>query len=166
MLIALTNDLFMLRVPPVKLLENPVNRGLPTQFAKTYKTEVKNFFQDYHPSEEDALKIIEIFTNPQAYETLRLLRTSIVTIHEFEKLRAKGGHSQKGPKYSKSPSKILKRSIRGMLPDHRKGTGRDAFKKIRCYDDIPPEFKEEKMLKITAPKKLKYIELKELSKRI
>ncbi|MFX0037187.1 MAG: hypothetical protein ACFE9I_16265, partial [Candidatus Hermodarchaeota archaeon] len=81
---------FMLRVPPVNLLENPVSRGLPTQFAKIYLAEVKKFFQEYRPTEEDNLKIIEIFTNPEAYETLRLLRTAIVTRNELEKLSKKG----------------------------------------------------------------------------
>ncbi|MFX1329360.1 MAG: hypothetical protein ACFE91_14620, partial [Promethearchaeota archaeon] len=89
-LIVLTNDVFMLRVPPVNLLENPVSRGLPTQFAKIYLAEVKKFFQDYRPIEEDNLKIIEIFTNPEAYETLRLLRNAIVTRNELEKLSKKG----------------------------------------------------------------------------
>lgn len=30
--------------------------------------------------------------------------------------------------------------IRGMLPDYRKGRGRVAYKKIRCYIGVPKEF--------------------------
>ena len=89
-LIALINDLFMLRIPPVKLFENPVEHGLPTQFVKTYQSEVKKFFQNYHPTEDDNLKIAEILFNPQVYEILRLLRTAIVTTQDLEKLRKKG----------------------------------------------------------------------------
>ena len=89
-LIILNNDPFMLRVPPVKLIDNPSNRGLPSQFVKTYKSEVKTYFQDYHPSEEDNLKIINILIDPEVYETLRLLRTAIVTRQELEKLRIRG----------------------------------------------------------------------------
>ena len=89
-LIVFTNDFFMLRVPPVKLLEDPVNRGLPTQFAKEYLAEVKKFYQNYRPSKEDNLKIVEILINPQVYETLRLLRTAIVTRQDLEKLKIKG----------------------------------------------------------------------------
>jgi hypothetical protein len=89
-LIILTNDLFMLRVPPVKLLDNPVERGLPTQFSKEYSSNVKKFFQNYQPSQEDNLKVLEVFINPQVYETLRLLRTAIVTKQDLEKLRRKG----------------------------------------------------------------------------
>ena len=87
-------------------------------------------------------------------------------IGKYSELRKKGGHSQKGPKYSKIPYRMLKRGIRGMLPDFRKGQGRIAFKKIKCYDGIPEEYKEEKMIKIEAPKKVKYLELKELSEKI
>jgi large subunit ribosomal protein L13 len=87
-------------------------------------------------------------------------------IGKFDTLRKKGGHSQKGPKYSNIPYKMLKRSIRSMLPDFRKGQGKIALDKIKCYDGIPEELKDQKMIKINAPKKLKYIELKELSKKI
>ena len=89
-LIFLTNDFFMLRVPPVKLLENPVSRGLPTQFVKEYRAEIKKFFQNYRPTAEDNLRIIELLIKPQAYETVRLLRTSIVTLQDLEKLKKKG----------------------------------------------------------------------------
>ena len=88
------------------------------------------------------------------------------TIQKYSDLSAKGGHSQKGPKYSGIPYQMLKRGIRGMLPDFRRGQGKEAFKRIKCYNDIPSEFENEKMLKISAPKKLKYIKLKELSEKI
>ena len=87
-------------------------------------------------------------------------------IRKYDILRKKGGHSQKGPKYSKIPYRMLKRGIRGMLPDFRKGQGKQAFKRVKCYDDIPENLKAEKMIKVNAPKKLKYIKLKELSEKI
>ncbi|MFX0146038.1 MAG: hypothetical protein ACFE9C_18370, partial [Candidatus Hodarchaeota archaeon] len=89
-LIFLTSDIFMVRIPPLKLLDNPTSHGLPSQFSKEYVNDVKNFFQEYRPSEEDNIKIVEIFINPQVYETLRLLRTAIVTRQDLEKLRKKG----------------------------------------------------------------------------
>ena len=52
-LVYLVNDIFMLRVPPVKLLEDPVGYGLPTQFIKEYHEIVKAYFKNYHPTEED-----------------------------------------------------------------------------------------------------------------
>ncbi|MFX1376531.1 MAG: DUF2341 domain-containing protein [Promethearchaeota archaeon] len=89
-LIVLTNDIFMLRVPPSKLFADPINSGLPTQFAKEYLNAVKDFFQTYQPTAEDNLKIIEILINTEVYETLRLLRTAVVTRQELDKLRTKG----------------------------------------------------------------------------
>jgi len=89
-LIVLINDIFMLRVPPVDLYEDPVNRGLPLQFSKEYLAEVKQFFQNYHPTNADNLQIMNIFNNPDVYHILRLLRTTIATRQDLEKLRKKG----------------------------------------------------------------------------
>ncbi len=89
-LIFLINDLMMLRIPPVNLARNPVDRGLPAQLSDDYKTEIKNFFQGYVPSEDDNLRVVDVFIDPQVYETLRLLRTSIVTRNDLEKLKKKG----------------------------------------------------------------------------
>ena len=89
-LIFLTNDVLMLRVPPVQLLKDPADRGLPSQLASDYRTETKKFFLNYRPSEQDNLRLIEIIINPQVYETLRLLRTAIVTKNDLEKLKKKG----------------------------------------------------------------------------
>jgi hypothetical protein len=89
-IIVLIHDIYMLRVPPVEIFKNPVDRGLPTQFVKEYKEVIKNFFKDYRISKEDNLKVIGILINPEVYETFRLLRTSIATRQDLEKLRTKG----------------------------------------------------------------------------
>ncbi|MFW9822965.1 MAG: DUF2341 domain-containing protein [Candidatus Thorarchaeota archaeon] len=89
-LITLINDIFMLRVPAVDLYEDPLSRGLPIQFSKEYTSEVKQFFLNYRPSNADNLRIINIFRNPDIYPILRLLRTTIATRQDFEKLRTKG----------------------------------------------------------------------------
>lgn len=90
-LIFLINDLFMIRRPPINLLKDPSDRGLPEQFVDDYNVEVRKFFQKYRPSEEDTLKILdEVIVDPQVYEILRLLRISIVTKNTLEKLRKKG----------------------------------------------------------------------------
>ena len=89
-LIFLINDIVCMRVPPVKLVKDPLDRGLPSRLVENYKTEVKKFFLDYNPTEADNLRVLDVLTNPQAYETLRLLRTAIVTRNDLEKLRKKG----------------------------------------------------------------------------
>jgi hypothetical protein len=89
-LIFLTNDVLMLRIPTVEIYSQPAERGLPNQLAADYQNEVKKFFQGYRPSEEDNLKLLEIINDPQIYETIRLLRTAIVTRNDLEKLKKKG----------------------------------------------------------------------------
>ncbi|MHA2393806.1 MAG: LamG-like jellyroll fold domain-containing protein [Promethearchaeota archaeon] len=89
-LIFLTNDIFMLRVPPDTLFRNPVNYGLPAQLTKFYQDEVQKFFNQYRPTEEDTLDLLNILIDPEVYETVRLLRTAIVTMKDFEKLKNKG----------------------------------------------------------------------------
>lgn len=89
-LIFLTHDIMMLRTPPVQLLKDPADRGLPAQLAEDYRVEVKKFFQNYKPSEQDNLRVIDIIVNPQVYETLKLLRSAIVTKNDLEKLKKKG----------------------------------------------------------------------------
>jgi hypothetical protein len=89
-LIFLTNDIILMRIPPVQLLQDPVDRGLPSKLVQDYRTETKKFFQNYRPSENDNLTVIDVLINPQVYETLRLLRTAIVTRNDLEKLKKKG----------------------------------------------------------------------------
>ncbi|TFF95946.1 MAG: hypothetical protein EU547_06955 [Promethearchaeota archaeon] len=89
-LIFLVNDILMLRKPPTNLLEDPADHGLPSRLVEDYRTECKKFFSGYELKEEDNLGVIDLFTNPQTYETLKLLRTAIVTKNELEKLKKKG----------------------------------------------------------------------------
>jgi|SRR3989344_385972 len=88
-------------------------------------------------------------------------------IEKYLRLRRMGGKmSLKGPKYPNVSYMMLKRGIRGMLPDFRKGQGKIAFSKIKCFNGIPEEYKNEKMIKSGKTKPRKFIELKELSQRI
>ncbi|MFX0028453.1 MAG: hypothetical protein ACFE8B_04545 [Candidatus Hermodarchaeota archaeon] len=90
-LIFLINDLFMIRRPPITLLRNPSERGLPEKFIDDYNIAVRKFFQKYRPSDDDNLRVLdEIIADPQVYEILKLLRISIVTKNVLEKLRKKG----------------------------------------------------------------------------
>jgi large subunit ribosomal protein L13 len=83
---------------------------------------------------------------------------------EFEERREKVGSGQKGPKPSRVSEKIVKRTIRGMLPNYRKGRGKEVFKKIKCYEGIPKEFENSKMIKFEIKNKRKFIIVKEVSK--
>ncbi len=87
-------------------------------------------------------------------------------IKKYKTLRGLGGTAQKGPYFPRRTFMILKRAIRGMMPSHRKGIGRDAFKRIICYNGIPKEFEKEKIIKIKVNKREKFITLKELSEKL
>jgi large subunit ribosomal protein L13 len=76
---------------------------------------------------------------------------NVMNIQDFKLRRALNNNKpEKGPFFSKDPEKMMKRTIRGMLPDFRIGRGREAWKKIRCYMGVPEEFKKEKPLKLNT----------------
>ncbi|MFX0018900.1 MAG: hypothetical protein ACFFAF_09240, partial [Candidatus Hermodarchaeota archaeon] len=89
-LILLTMDIILQRIPPTELLESASLKELPPQLVNNYKDEIKKYFKDYRPTEEDNIKVVSLLINPQIYLTFRLLRTSIVTIKDLEKLQKKG----------------------------------------------------------------------------
>ncbi len=83
----------------------------------------------------------------------------------LEAKRQRVGTTQKGPKVSRTSEKVVKRVIRGMLPNYRTGRGRIAFKRIRCYRGMPKEFEEHK--KISAGRQKsggKLVRVEEVSK--
>lgn len=57
-----------------------------------------------------------------------------------------GGSNLSGPYIHANPEKITKRTIRGMLP-YKQERGRLAMKRIRCYNGIPKEYENAKMIK-------------------
>ena len=70
---------------------------------------------------------------------------------------------RKGPFFSKDTEKIVKRAIRGMLPDWRRGRGKEALRRIKCYNGIPVMFKGEKLIKVKTNLPPKIMTIKELS---
>lgn len=87
-------------------------------------------------------------------------------IEKYSKMKKRGGTAHKGPNYSRVPVMMLKRAIRGMLPNYRRGIGKQAFSRIKCYEGIPKDFEKEKLSKFLSREYDHYIELKELSQRI
>ena len=84
---------------------------------------------------------------------------------KFEMKRSKVGSGQKGPKHSRVSEKIVKRAIRGMIPNHRRGRGKEAFKRIRCYEGVPKEFESAKKEEFKTGSKRKFITVKEIYKK-
>ncbi|PIO08382.1 50S ribosomal protein L13 [Candidatus Pacearchaeota archaeon CG10_big_fil_rev_8_21_14_0_10_34_12] len=86
-------------------------------------------------------------------------------LEDFREKRKKIGSGQKGPKYSRLSERIVKRAIRGMIPNHRRGRGKEAFGRIKCFSGIPKEFEGKKMEKFEGKEKRKYIKVKEVSEQ-
>ncbi|MDI6810604.1 MAG: 50S ribosomal protein L13 [archaeon] len=49
------------------------------------------------------------------------------------------GSREKGPFYPKMPDRIVKRTIRGMLP-YKQAKGREALSRVKVYLGIPEEY--------------------------
>ena len=86
------------------------------------------------------------------------------TEKEFQEKRDRVGSAQKGPKHIKTSERIVKRVIRGMLPNHRFGRGREAWKRIKCYNGVPKEFQDKKMIKAGKEKTCKFTAVKHFTK--
>lgn len=83
----------------------------------------------------------------------------------LESKRKRVGSTQKGPKVSRTSEKIVKRTIRGMLPNYRTGRGREALKRIKCYGGIPEELKNSKMEKFERKVLGKSVTVEEVAKK-
>ena len=49
------------------------------------------------------------------------------------------GGFERGPVHYRQPHRIVRQTIRGMLP-HRKAHGREAFRRLKVYIGVPEEF--------------------------
>lgn len=86
-------------------------------------------------------------------------------IEEYNAARRRGGSSLKGPFFPKSPDKLFKRTVRGML-SYTQQRGRDAFKRVKCYIGVPKEYQDSPKLTFVREMKVKTMTLKELEKVI
>ena len=79
------------------------------------------------------------------------------------------GHPWKGPYHYRRPDRIVRRTIRGMLPYHQP-KGKQAYKRLRVYIGIPEEFRDKphETIPEASSKKLKchFITVGELAKEI
>jgi len=86
-------------------------------------------------------------------------------VEKFQLTRKIGGDRFQGPYPSRDTEKLMKRAIRRMLPDYRIGRGREAWKRIKCYNGSPEEFKKDKII-VLEKKEIRcdYMTLSELKK--
>lgn len=83
---------------------------------------------------------------------------------EFKVRRSRIGHSLKGPRHHKTSEKIVKRSVRGMLPNFREGRGKQVFSKLRCYNEVPKKLESVEKISFKKDKPLKFATVKEFTK--
>lgn len=81
---------------------------------------------------------------------------------KFESKRTKVGSGQQGPKVSRLTERVVKRAVRGMLPNHRQGRGKQAYQRLKCYVGVPKELENSEKISMKAGNKLKYIRVNEL----
>ena len=88
-----------------------------------------------------------------------------VILGKFQELRQLNNTKpRKGPFIAKTTEKIMKRSIRCMLPDFRLGRGKIALGNIKCHSGVPPEYANEKMIKVETKLPKVFMTLEEIRK--
>jgi len=74
------------------------------------------------------------------------------------------------PYWPRRPDLFVKRIIRGMLPYHKKTTGKEAYKRLRVFMGVPEALKNAKIISIDAksPKDIysDYMYVSELSEQL
>ena len=76
------------------------------------------------------------------------------------------GNPEKGPKYSRMPDRMVKITIRGMLP-WKSSRGKEAYKNLRVYIGVPEEFSKDKAEKVEQAKnraEKKYVLIGDIAK--
>lgn len=92
------------------------------------------------------------------------------TIAEYKHRIFVRGTPRKGPHITKQSDRLVRRTVRGMLP-FKKTRGREAFKRVMCYIGVPDKFANQKLEKlaladISKLTVLRYIYLKDLVKEL
>ena len=83
-------------------------------------------------------------------------------LRHYLQRRRRHGSSQKGPIFPSVAERILKRTIRGMLP-HKQERGRIALKNVMCYKGVPEKYKDAEKIGFKPGKTGKNIKLGDLA---
>jgi large subunit ribosomal protein L13 len=85
-------------------------------------------------------------------------------IKEHYKMERDVGTYRKGPFYPRMPDRIVKRTVRGMIP-YQSPHGRVAYRRLKCYIGIPIALSKQPVEKVpSAVKKVaNYMTIQEIS---
>lgn len=86
-------------------------------------------------------------------------------LSEYRTARQRGGSSMNGPHFPKHPFRLVKRTVRGMLY-FRHGRGKDAFKRVLCYDSVPAEYESLKIPFTHRKLNVRVVRLSEISQNL
>jgi len=88
-------------------------------------------------------------------------------LDKYIKKRQLGKGVQKGPHMPSRADMILRRIIRGMLPWDR-AIGREAYKRIYCFNGVPEKYKnkEKDFMKLETKKAINYLTIKDISREL
>jgi len=88
-------------------------------------------------------------------------------IKERYKKKRDVGTYRKGPFFPRMPDRLVKRSVRGMIP-YQTPHGRAAFRNLKCYIGVPKEFDGQQFERIDDAEKqpVEFITVHELSKML
>lgn len=79
------------------------------------------------------------------------------------------GHPRMGPFHYRRPDRLVRKSVRGMLP-FKQPKGKQAYKRLKVYMGIPNEFKEQKLETLAnaqaAKLKCPYLTVNEFAREI
>lgn len=70
-------------------------------------------------------------------------KSKIAEAHKFLEV----GAPERGPFHYRRPDRIVKKTVRGMLP-YTQAKGKNAFKNLKVYMGVPLEFKERNSIQI------------------
>jgi len=85
------------------------------------------------------------------YLTGNYYRNKLIMLEKMNKRTAT--NPKDGPFHHRSPAAMVKRMIRGMLPN-KTGRGQRAFARLNVYDGCPPPFDRQQKFKIPAALKV------------
>ncbi|KAJ8295559.1 60S ribosomal protein L16 [Rhodotorula toruloides] len=86
-----------------------------------------------------------------------LIRPDTLRYHEFLNKRHLVNPKKSGPFHHRAPSRILYRTIRGMVP-HKTSRGAAAMERLKVYEGVPPPYDRKK--RVVVPQALRVLRLK------
>jgi len=95
--------------------------------------------------------------------------SKVTTFEEYDEIRNMGTR-EFGPYFPRRPDRILKRTVRGMLP-YKRARGKDAMARFKVYVGIPYEFQDAEFVSVegaemTRLSSNKYVTIGDVSRKL